>query len=108
MAALDLSSANDERYWITPARYQYQPTDRAILRGTVVHERRAAEEAVAFLDDGHLLLRVTCRATAGELAASVRYALAVSFEVGVDAGVQVYEQMRQRLAARVRAAVPAA
>jgi hypothetical protein len=108
MAALDLSSANDERYWITPTRYQYQPTDRATMRGTVVHERRSAEEAVAFLDDGHLLLRVTCRATAGELAENVRYALAVSFEVGIDTGIQVYEQIRQRLAARVRAAVPAA
>jgi hypothetical protein len=78
------------------------------MRGTVVHERRSAEEAVAFLDDGHLLLRVTCRAAAGELAENVRYALAVSFEVGVDAGIQVYEQIRQRLATRVRAAVPAA
>src|SRR5262249_1326744 len=54
MAALDLSSANEERYWIAPTRYQYQPTDRAALRGTVIHERRTVEEAVAFLDDGFL------------------------------------------------------
>jgi hypothetical protein len=57
------------------------------------------------MDDGHILLRVSCRATAGELTESTPYAMAVSFEVGIDAVIQVYDQIRERLAARVRTAV---
>lgn len=56
-----------------------------------------------FVDDGYLLLRVSCRASAGALADPLPYALAVSFEVAVEAGIQVYEQVRARLAVPVRA-----
>jgi hypothetical protein len=107
MAALDVSAAGDDRYWITRNRDALQPTDKATARGTVFHERRSGEDAAAFVDDGHVLLRVSCRAPAGELVDGVRYALAVSFEVGVDAGVRVYDQIRARLAVPVRAPVPA-
>jgi hypothetical protein len=103
MAALDISSPAEERYWIASIRQPYQPTDKAIARGTVFHERRWGESATVFMDDGDLLLRVSCRSAAGKLTVSVPYALAVSFEVGVDAGIQVYEQIRTRLAPRVRA-----
>jgi Subtilase family len=105
MAALDVSPGTDEKYWITSTREPCQPTDKATMRGTVFHERRSGESATVFMDDGHILLRVSCRATAGELTESVPYAMAVSFEVGIDAGIQVYDQIRERLAARVRAAV---
>jgi hypothetical protein len=82
-----------------------QPTDKATIRGTVFHERRTGEEATVFLDDGYLLLRVSCRSAGGELAESIPFCLAVSFEVGVDSGIEVYEAVRVRLAERVRAAV---
>jgi hypothetical protein len=106
MAALDVSPASEDKYWIARTRDALQPTDKAIARGTVFHERRTGEDAAAFIDDGHVLLRVSCRAPAGELTDSVRYALAVSFEIGIDAGIQVYDQIRARLAVAVRAAVP--
>ena len=104
MAALDVSSAAEEKYWITSER-TCQPTDKATMRGTVFHERRSGESATIFLDDGHVLLRVSCRATAGELTENIPYALAVSFEVGVEANIQVYEEIRTRLVTPVRAAV---
>jgi hypothetical protein len=103
MAALDVSPGTEEKYWITTTREPCQPTDKAVARGTIFHERRRGEGATVFVDDGHLLLRVSCRSAAGELTESVPYALAISLEVGVDAGIQVYEQVRTRLAPRVRA-----
>lgn len=104
MAALDISSGSDQKYWIAPQR-SLQPTDKATARGTVFHERRTGEGASVFVDDGHLLLRLTCRAAAGNLADSIPYALAISMEVGADVGIPVYEQVRVRLAQRVPATV---
>jgi hypothetical protein len=105
MAALDVSAGTADKYWVASSRAPYQPTDKAVARGTVFHERRLGEDATVFVDDGHLLLRVSCRPAAGELTESIPYALAISFEVGVDAGIQVYDQVRARLAPRVRADV---
>ena len=102
MAALDVSSGSDEKHWITADREPCQPTDKANMRGTVFHERRIAEQATVFLDDGHVLLRVSCRSAGGQLADPVPYAMAVSFEVGVDAAIPVYEPVRDRLAVPVR------
>jgi hypothetical protein len=108
MAALDISSGSEEKYWIASTRTPYQPTDKATARGTVFHERRQAEEASVFVDDGHLLLRVSCRAAAGEFAEPVPFAMAVSVEVPVETGIQVYRQVRDRLRPQVRAGVAAA
>lgn len=88
MAALDVSAASEEKYWAVQNRFSTQPTDKATARGTVFHERRYGEAAAVFVDDGHLLLRVSCRTPAGELTESVPYALAVSFEVGIESGIE--------------------
>jgi hypothetical protein len=107
MAALDVSSAAEEKYWVASTREPCQPTDKATMRGTVFHERRSGEQAAVFLDDGHVLLRVSCRGAAGELTEAIPFALAVSFEVGIDAGIQVYDEIRTRLTAPVRASINA-
>lgn len=103
MAALDISAAGDDRYWMAESRDSAQPTDKAIVRGTICHEWRTGEDARVFVDDGHLLLRISCRATAGALDTAVPYALAVSFEVAVGAQIRVYDEVRARLAVPVRA-----
>ena len=105
MAALDVSPASEEKYWVVSDRYPYQPTDKAIARGTIFHERRSGERAVAFVDGGDLLIRVSCRAGAGDLQENIPYAMAVSFEVGIESGIQVYDQIRTRLTAPIRATV---
>jgi hypothetical protein len=105
MAALDVSPGTEEKYWITSTREPCQPTDKAVVRGTIFHERRKGENAMVFMDDGNLLLRVSSRSAAGELTENIPFALAISFEVGVDAGIQVYDQVRARLAPRIRADV---
>jgi hypothetical protein len=104
MAALDVSAGSEAKYWIAPDR-ALQPTDKATVRGTVFHERRIGEAASVFVDDGHLLLRVSCRAAAGHLVTQIPYALAISIEVGIEAGIPVYDQVRVRLATPVPAAV---
>jgi hypothetical protein len=105
MAALDVSPGTEEKYWMASTRQPFQPTDKANMRGTVFHERRMSEQATVFQDDGHALLRISCRRAGGPPPDPVPYALAVSFEVGVDTGIPVYEPVRARLAAPVRAAV---
>jgi Subtilase family len=104
MAALDVTSGSDEKFWIAPQR-SLQPTDKATARGTVFHERRTGEAASVFVDDGLLLLRLTCRAPAGTLADNIPYALAISVEVGVETGISVYDQVRVKLAQPVPAAI---
>ena len=100
-AALDISPGTDEKYWITDQRAPNQPTDKAIARGTLFHERRTGERAAVFVDNGELLLRISCRTPAGELDEEVPYALAISFEVGIEAGIPVYENIRARIAQQV-------
>jgi hypothetical protein len=104
MAALDVSSGSDQKFWIAPQR-SLQPTDKATARGTVFHERRTGEAASVFVDGGDLLLRLTCRAPSGNLAANVRYALAISMEVGAETGIPVYNQVRLKLVQQVPAAI---
>lgn len=107
VASLDVSPGSEEKYWLVDDRDSCQPTDKTIVRGSVFHERRTGEKAAVFVDDGNLLLRVSCRATAGELAEEIPYALAVSFEVGVETGIPVYDEIRTRIAPQVRAGVGA-
>ena len=103
MAALDISPGSEEKYWVVKNRDSAQPSDKSVGRGTLFHERRTGEQAAVFVDDGHLMLRVSCRATAGEFHEPVPYAMAISFEVAEDAGIPVYDEIRMRLAAPVRA-----
>ena len=104
MAALDVTPGSNQKYWIAPDR-ALQPTDRATARGTVFHEQRTGEAASVFVDEGHLLLRISCRAPAGHLPDQIPYALAISMEVGIEAGIPVYDQVRVRLATPVPAAI---
>jgi hypothetical protein len=107
MAALDVSAGSDEKYWIVDSRVATQPTDKAVTRGTIFHERRRGENAKIFVEDGHMLLRVSCRAAAGDLTEPVPFAMAVSFEVAAETGIPVYERIRNRLLMPVRPRPPA-
>lgn len=104
MAALDVASGSDQKFWIAPQR-SLQPTDKATARGAVFHERRTGEAASVFVDEGYLLLRLTCRAAAGNLTDNVPDALAISVEVGVETGIPAYDQVRATLAQPVSTAI---
>ena len=81
-----------------------QPSNYSVPRGTVFHERFDGDRAVAFVDDGHVVLRIFCREQAGALDQNVRYGIAVTIEAGE--GIPVYDEVRARLAVPVAALVP--
>ena len=59
------------------------------------------EQAVSFVDDGHVSLRIFCREQAGALDRPVRYGAAVTIKAGE--GIRVYEEIRARLGVPVTA-----
>jgi hypothetical protein len=74
----------------------------AARRGTVQHEVFEGEKAAVFTEDDDLVLKVSCRADAGDLAESIPYALVVSLEVAPGLDVPIYDEMRVRLRPRAR------
>ena len=76
-----------------------QPSDRSTPRGTVFHTRYRGKKAVEYIDDGYVLLRVTCKERAGGLDQAIRYGVAVTVEAGES--VPVYEEIQNRLAVAV-------
>ena len=72
-----------------------QPPRASASRGTVFHDRYEGENAVSFVDDGHVLLRIFCREQAGVLDQPIRYGVAVTIEAGE--GIAVYDEIRTRL-----------
>ena len=81
-----------------------QPSNHSVPRGTVFHERYDGDQAVAFVDDRHVVLRVYCREQAGALDQSIRCDIAVTIEAGK--GIPVYDEVRARLTVLVVAPVP--
>ena len=79
-----------------------KPSHNALGKGTVCHHRWESEDATQFVDNGNLLLDVTCLPAAGELDDSIDYAVVVTLEVGQTVAVPVYERVRERLREIVR------
>lgn len=76
--------------------------NRAAQRGTLQHEIFEGEQATAFTEEDDLVVRVSCRAHAGDLRVPVPYALVVSLEVAEGIDIPIYEEIRVRLRPRVR------
>lgn len=74
---------------------------RAVQRGTVQHEVLEGEHAVDFQDGDNIVIKVNCRADAGEILHPIRYGLAVSLEVAESVGIPIYQEIRDRLQIRV-------
>jgi hypothetical protein len=96
-ATLEIFPGGDEAYSLAVKRKGSQPTHHAVDRGTTFHCIYEGEDAVAFLDNGLLRVRVTCRTQVSSLDESVPYALAVSLETGVGSGIDVYQEVRQAI-----------
>jgi hypothetical protein len=78
-----------------------QPADPTCKRGSAFHEHFQGESAVAFIDDGHLSLRVWCKEDAGVAdGALIRYGIAVTIEAST--ALPIYEEVQQRLRVRPR------
>ena len=70
---------------------------RAVQRGTVQHEVLEGTGATPFQDGDAIVVKVNCRADAGEIIQPIRYGLAVTLEVADELGIPIYEEVRNRL-----------
>ena len=77
------------------SRIRHQPSEKSVPRGSLFHVHYYGENAVPFLDDGHIRFQVFCREQGGALDQAIRYGVAVTIEAGED--VPVYQEVRQRL-----------
>ena len=92
---------SDKNYSLGVDRVRQQPKYTNKPRGTVFHERREGNKAASYVNDGNLLLRVSCSATAGDFDDDIPYGIAVSIEVGVDSSIAVYEEIRSLVLTRI-------
>ncbi len=74
---------------------------RAVQRGTVQHEIFEGGTAVVFQDGDSIVIKVNCRADAGEILAPIRYGLAVTLEVAEGVDIPIYQEVWDRLAVRI-------
>lgn len=74
---------------------------RAVQRGTVQHEVLEGNQAVDFQDGDAIVIRVNCRADAGDIPEPIRYGLAVTLEVAEGVDIPIYQEVRDRLRVRV-------
>ena len=103
-AKLEVSALTDLKTAAGVSRSGGQPSSYSVPRGTVFHGTYIGAKAVAFVDDGHVVLRIYCREQTGPLDQSIRYGIAVTIEAGE--GIPVYDEVRARLAVPVAARVP--
>ncbi|MBG0796806.1 S8 family peptidase [Methylocystis sp. L43] len=103
-ATLEVVPNGDDKFSLAVGRIPDQPTLSAINRGTVSHCVFEGDRAIAFLDEGFLRLRVTCRGQAGSIDERVPFALAISLETAVGSGIAVYDEVRAAVQTAVRAA----
>jgi hypothetical protein len=102
LAKFRAEPGGDKAFSLGVGNSRRQPSHNALGKGTVYHHRWEGEEAAAFVDDGYLILDVTCSPAAGELDDAIPYAIVVSLEVGAGVAVPVYERIRERLREVVR------
>ena len=72
-------------------------TNPQVRRGTVQHEVREGSGARVVNDGDEIEVRVECRADAGDLDETVRYALVFTLEVEETVDVLLYDEIRDRL-----------
>jgi hypothetical protein len=74
---------------------------RAVQRGTIQHEVLEGDQAVDFQDGDAIVIKVNCRADAGDIPEPIRYGLAVTLEVAEGVSIPIYQEVRDRLRVRV-------
>ncbi len=102
LAKFKADPGSDKKFSIGASNAEQQPSHNSLGKGTVYHHRWEGKDAVDFVDDGNLVLDVTCSPATGKLDDPIAYALVVTLEVGQDVAVPVYEGIRERLREIVR------
>lgn len=98
MAALDLSyvAGRDAAFG-----ERQEVDNQAAGRGTLQHEVLMSKRAVPYGPDETATLEVACRASAGDLADEVPYALLVTIETPAALALPIYDEVRQAIGSRI-------
>jgi hypothetical protein len=102
LAKFSAGPGGDKAFSLGIGNSKQQPSHNALGKGTVYHHRWEGGDAADFVDDGNLVLDVTCSPAAGELDEPIPYAVVATLEVGAEVAVPVYERIRERLREAVR------
>ena len=97
-ATLKFGPIGDKQFSLAVDRLSSQPDHHSVDRGTVTHSIFEGENAVAFLEEGMIKLRVFCQGQAGPFDEKIPFCLAISFEVGSATKLAIYDEVRQRVA----------
>ena len=102
LAKLKAGPGSNKNFSIGVDNSKKQPSHNTLGKGTVYHHRWEGENAADFVDNGNLILDVTCLPAAGELDEAIAYAVVTTLEVGVEVAVPIYESIRTRLRETIR------
>ena len=102
LAKFKAAEGGNKKFSIGVSNSKQQPSHNALGKGTVYHHRWEGKEATDFVNDGNLILDVTCSPAAGELDEPISYAVVATLEVGADVAVPIYERIWERLKEAVR------
>ena len=93
---------NPKEQTIAIAQDRKDADHRAVQRGTVQHEILEGRRAVPFQDGDNIVIKVNCRAEAGEIKEPIRYGLAATLEIAETIDLPIYQEVRDRLDVPVR------
>lgn len=97
MAELKVDYGSDKELSLGVTNAKDQPVHHVFGRGTVFHRRWDGRNAKPFVDNGDIVLNLSCSSPAGGLDDSIPYAVVVTLEVGTNVQVEVYNRVRERL-----------
>lgn len=72
-----------------------QPNAHVVYRGTVLHAIFRGEDAIQFVDDGHLVLDVYCQRRISTFDDAIKYGIAVTIQS--DEQIPIYDQIKGAL-----------
>ncbi|WP_094603404.1 hypothetical protein SPSIL_014440 [Sporomusa silvacetica DSM 10669] len=77
--------------------------DKAVVRGTLQHEKFCSNSAVTWGKEDSLKIRISCREDAGIFENTIPYAIFVSFEVAEGLDIDVYQDVTTKIKQKVPA-----
>lgn len=79
--------------------------DKAVLRGTLQHERFEGDRAVVWGEDDILGIKINCRADAHDFTQKIPYALFATFEIAPEYDINVYEKVVEKVKQKIKETV---
>lgn len=71
--------------------------DKAVVRGTLQHERFAGDGAVVWGEDDVLGIKINCRADAQDFTGTIPYAIFATFEIAPEYDIDVYQKIVEKV-----------